>query len=155
MTALIVAGGLYREQCMFPEWDRVFGSGGRAAAAVAGHVDAIALRTYASGAVVEQYRPEVESDGVEIRHAEVKQEISFKYVHSMSTPTISPVLSQMETHGPIELKAECVLRFGMLEGTAQVTAERCVYDPQSAFQPEPFVENGSRARAPRGSGQSQ
>ncbi|MGP8434973.1 PfkB family carbohydrate kinase [Paraburkholderia fungorum] len=45
----------------------------------------------------------------------------------------------------MEIKAEVVLRFGMLEGTAKVTADRCVYDPQSAFGPEPFRANGSTA----------
>jgi nucleoside 2-deoxyribosyltransferase len=33
----------------------------------------------------------------------------------------------------------------MLEGSAKVTAKRCVYDPQSAFDPEIFDENGSEA----------
>ena len=145
MSALTVAGGLYRERCIFPEWDRVFGSGGRAAAAVAGHVDHITLRTYASTDVVQQYRPEVEWDNVDVCFEPVEQEISFKYVHSLSTPVISPMLLGMEVRAPIEVVAECVLRFGMLEGTAQVDAERCVYDPQSAFRPDPFDGNGSRA----------
>jgi len=33
----------------------------------------------------------------------------------------------------------------MMEGSAVVDADRCVYDPQSVFRPEPFPENGSRA----------
>jgi hypothetical protein len=39
-----------------------------------------------------------------------------------------------------------VLRFGMLEGEAVVSAGIAVYDPQSAFDPRPFGENGSTAR---------
>jgi hypothetical protein len=37
---------------------------------------------------------------------------------------------------------DVVLRFEMMEGSARV---RCVYDPQSAFGPETFAENGSKA----------
>jgi nucleoside 2-deoxyribosyltransferase len=33
----------------------------------------------------------------------------------------------------------------MLEGSAVVRAEQCVYDPQSAFNPEQFNKNGSQA----------
>jgi len=29
-----IAGGLYRERCYIPKWDALFGSGGRAAAAI-------------------------------------------------------------------------------------------------------------------------
>ena len=50
MSALTVAGGLYHERCIWPEWNRVLGSGGRAAAAVVSHVDHITFRTYASAA---------------------------------------------------------------------------------------------------------
>ena len=41
---------------------------------------------------------------------------------------------------------EVVLRFGMMEGSAVVSADRCVYDPQSAFDPQHFSANGSHAR---------
>lgn len=35
---MIVVGGLYRERCISPEWNHLYGSGGRAAAALAGQV---------------------------------------------------------------------------------------------------------------------
>ena len=145
MSALTVAGGLYRERCIWPEWNRVLGSGGRAAAAVVGHVDAITFRTYASPTAVEEYRPQAEIDDLEFIPEDVDQFISFEYVHSLSTPVITPFPSRIARCGPIDARAEVVLRFGMLEGSARVEAERCVYDPQSAFAPQPFVENGSHA----------
>ena len=145
MSALTVAGGLYRERCIWPEWNRVLGSGGRAAAAVVGHVDAITFRTYASPTAVEEYRPQAEIDDLEFIPEDVDQFISFEYVHSLSTPVITPFPPRIARCGPIDARAEVVLRFGMLEGSARVEAERCVYDPQSAFAPQPFVENGSHA----------
>ena len=145
MSALTVAGGLYRERCIWPEWNRVLGSGGRAAAAVVGHVDAITFRTYASPTAVEEYRPQAEIDALEFIPEDVDQFISFEYVHSLSTPVIAPFPPRIARCGPIDARAEVVLRFGMLEGSARVEAERCVYDPQSAFSPQPFVENGSHA----------
>ncbi len=145
MSALTVAGGLYHEHCIWPEWNRVLGSGGRAAAAVVGHVDHISFRTYASTAAVEEFGPQAELDNLDFRSKDVDQFISFEYVHSLSTPVITPSPSRIERHEPIDAAAEAVLRFGMLEGTARVEAERCVYDPQSAFAPQPFRKNGSRA----------
>ena len=145
MSALMVAGGLYRERCIWPEWNRVFGSGGRAAAAVVDHVDAITFRTYASPTAVEKFRPQAEIDNLEFIPEKIDQFISFEYVHSLSTPVITPFPPRVARYGPIDARAEVVLRFGMLEGSARVEAARCVYDPQSAFAPQPFLKNGSHA----------
>ena len=43
---MIVAGGTYLEVCMRPEWRRLFGSGLRAASAVAGLSPRTVLHTY-------------------------------------------------------------------------------------------------------------
>ena len=145
MSTLTVAGGLYHEHCIWPDWNRVLGSGGRAASAVVGHVGDITLHTYASPIAVAEFRPQAEIDGLEFRPERVEQLISFEYVHSLSTPVITPSPSRIKKCETIHAAAEAVLRFGMLEGTAKVEAERCVYDPQSASPPEPFEDNGSHA----------
>ena len=41
-----IAGGVYRELCCIPKWDAIFGSGGRAAAAVASLSPDSVLHTY-------------------------------------------------------------------------------------------------------------
>ena len=145
MSALTVVGGLYRERCLWPEWNRLLGSGGRAAAALVGHVDDITFRTYASPTTTETFRPEAEIDDLHFHPEPVNQLVAFDYVHSLSTPAIAPPLGHIPTAEPIDTRAEVVLRFGMLEGTGRVEAERCVYDPQSAFAPQPFRKNDSRA----------
>ncbi|MFC5507084.1 PfkB family carbohydrate kinase [Bosea massiliensis] len=74
------------------------------------------------------------------------QRITFDYVHPMSVPVIRPALAQLHGLPPLHVEGDVVLRFGMLEATAIVSAEKCVYDPQSAFSPERFSANGSRAK---------
>lgn len=73
------------------------------------------------------------------------QRITFDYVHPLSVPVIRPALVQISALPPLLVEGKTVLRFGMLEGTARVSANTCVYDPQSAFSPEQFSANGSRA----------
>lgn len=145
MTALTVVGGLYREHCIWPEWHRLFGSGGRAAAAVVGHVDSITLRTYASPTVAADFGPQAEADCIDFRTERIDQTVAFAYAHSLATPVIAPSPSRVVKYQPIAVSAASVLRFGMMEGTAKVDAGWCVYDPQSAFTPESFAANGSRA----------
>ncbi|MEI5668369.1 PfkB family carbohydrate kinase [Bosea sp. CCNWLW174] len=73
------------------------------------------------------------------------QRITFDYVHPLSVPVIRPALVQITALPPLSAEGDVVLRFGMLEGTAVVSAHTCIYDPQSAFSPERFSANGSRA----------
>ena len=141
-----VAGGVYAERCLEPFWDDVYGSGGRAAAAMSGSLEGIRLHTYrASGLAdglenlaavygIEPHGPEIEGPGV-----------SFDYMHSLANPRIAPRPDAIAQHESIEVEDDVVLRFGMLEGTAVVRGDRVVYDPQSAFDPRPFGENGSTA----------
>jgi hypothetical protein len=147
MTSLTIAGGIYHERCTWPEWNHTYGSGGRAAAAVAGHLDNVQLYSYVPPLAAKNFRPYAEMYGFDFREVEGKQLVSFDYVHSLSNPIIRPIIGRIQQNDAIPVAAEAVLRFGMLEGSARITAQRCVYDPQSAFDPEPFEANGSRAEA--------
>lgn len=146
MTKLTVVGGVYRERCSWPEWDQVFGSGGRAAAALGGIVADLELVTYAEPGLGRHFSDYAGLYGFVLRAHEASQRISFDYVHPMSMPLIRPAPVRIGRLAPIEVTGEVVLRFGMMEATARVTADCCVYDPQSAFAPEPFSGNGSTAR---------
>lgn len=145
MTSLTIAGGVYHEQCIWPEWNQLVGSGGRAAATLRDYVRNIALHSYASPQVVTALEPFIENAGFTFHPTKVTQTVSFAYVHCLSAPTISPSPNRIRRNPPIRLEAPNVLRFGMMEGTAVVKARRCVYDPQSAFDPEQFEDNGSTA----------
>lgn len=143
MTRLTVVGGVYRERCSWPEWDQVFGSGGRAAAALGGVVPDLELVTYAEPELARHFAGYAEMYGFNLRVVEAPQRVTFEYVHPMSLPVIRPSPGLITRLPPIDVTGEAVLRFGMMESTGRVRAEVCVYDPQSAFSPELFSANGS------------
>jgi sugar/nucleoside kinase (ribokinase family) len=145
MTSITIAGGVYHERCIWPMWDQLYGSAGRAAAALAGHVDTITLRSYARSDTGAAFQAYADSYGFTFDPIPADQTVSFEYVHSLSVPVIQPALPRIRRNAPFLVKADIVLRFGMLEGSAVVDADRCVYDPQSVFNAEPFAENGSHA----------
>lgn len=93
MTHLTVAGGVYHEKCIWPEWDQVYGSAGRAAAAVANFVDRVRLVTHIRPDTKEMFLPYLSAYGVELQGEPSTQTISFEYFHSLSTPVITPLLS--------------------------------------------------------------
>lgn len=146
MTKLSIVGGLYRESCIWPNWDQVLGSGGRAAEAAAAHVGEVAFFTYAAPDAQALFEARAKMSGFAFHPTPTKQRVSFSYIHALSPPLIEPAPSVLTQEPPIELEADQVLRFGMLEGDARVAAKRCVYDPQSAFSAAPFASNGSTAQ---------
>lgn len=146
MTAITIAGGVYHEQAVWPAWDQLYGSAGRAAAAIAGHVGSITLRAYARPDTAAAFQPYAATYGFTFEAVPAEQTISFGYVHSLSTPTILPVPARIRANASFSVAANAVLRFGMMEGSAVVEADRCVYDPQSPLNPEPFDRNGSKAK---------
>ncbi|MBB2168117.1 nucleoside 2-deoxyribosyltransferase [Gluconacetobacter aggeris] len=141
-----VVGGVYLERCIEPFWDDVYGSGGRAAAAISASVPDVGLMTYRAVPLLDGVANLEGVYGFEARGPEVPIGIAFDYFHSLATPRISPRPDAIQKHDPLIVEDDVVLRFGMLEGTARVTAKIAVYDPQSAFDPRPFGENGSTAK---------
>ena len=140
-----VAGGFYVERCIEPRWDDAYGSGGRAAAALSAAVPGIRLTTYRSTKLADAEASLKSAYGIKIDGPEIPQEIAFDYFHSLATPRITPRPDAIARYDPFDVSDDVVLRFGMLEGDARVRARTAVYDPQSAFDPRPFAENGSTA----------
>ena len=140
-----VAGGLYVERCIEPRWDDAYGSGGRAAAALSGAVPGIKLHTYRNTSLEDAEASLKSAYGILVDGPMAYQEIAFDYFHSLATPKITPRPDAIPRYPAFEVSDDVVLRFGMLEGDAKVSAKVAVYDPQSAFDPRPFAENGSRA----------
>lgn len=144
--ALIVVGGFYIERCVQPLWDAVYGSGGRAAAAVATLVPGTVLLTYVPEELAGDADALAATAGFELRAHPAISCVSFDYLHPLATPRIAPSPGCIPTNSPIRVDGDLVLRFGMLEGDAVVRADVAVYDPQSAFGAKRFTENGSSAR---------
>ncbi|MGO9769305.1 MAG: PfkB family carbohydrate kinase [Roseiarcus sp.] len=145
---LHIVGGVYRERCQWPtpETDNVFGSAGRAAAALQGTGIERILHAYIGPDLKDNI--DLILGGFEFRIEKHVRPVDpvFEYVHCLAVPTITPDLVKIRQMEPIHLTADRVIRFGMLEGDAIVEAEMCVYDPQSTYVPVGFRANGSGAK---------
>lgn len=142
---MIVAGGYYREICASPQHDEIFGSGGRAALAIA-----------STGTDVEWYYycPEAQkldapvalSSPHLVHHPYTSDEmVSFTYFHPLSDPNVRPI--DMPRYNDIIVKGNNILRFGFMEGDAIVRGDKVVFDPQSPKKPLSFKANGSTANS--------
>ncbi len=144
---IVVAGGVYAERCIQPQWDQLFGSAGRAAAALSS-ATSVQLHTFTDASNRPELEARMRSFGqVSVQASAVDRVISFDYVHPLSVPLILPLPHLLPRIPPLDVKGEVVLRFGMIEGEAVVHGQRVVYDPQSAYAPCGFGVNGSRADA--------
>jgi hypothetical protein len=140
-----VTGGVYAERCVEPYWDDVYGSGGRAAAAISAALPGLNLVTYRAEPLTDGLESLSLAYGISISGPSTPGAISFDYFHSLAVPRITPRPDAIKATEPLVVEDDVVLRFGMLEGTARIRAGKSVYDPQSAFDPRPFGENGSKA----------
>lgn len=141
---MVVVGGAYEEWCLRPSWHEVFGSAGRAASAIAAIVGPGKLTLYCyidarTGPVLEA---RCALEGTRLVSTVVPATCSFRYTHALQRPAVERPQS---AYPSIVVKAESILRFGMLEGDAVVHGKRVVYDPQGNLTAEPFSTNGSSA----------
>lgn len=141
-----IAGGTYLETCTSPTWDSLYGSGGRAAAALCTLSQDIVLSTYLDERFKAQATLLAEAFGFDIRISPCERTTWFHYDHGLATPSIRPDRCSIQKAESFEVSAEVVLRFGMLDGDAVVTGDRVIYDPQAAENPAPFHANGSQAK---------
>ena len=143
MTALDVVGGVYGERCAFPDWNQVYGSAGRAAAALSAVVDTVRLHTVLAPAMVPIASATLQQYGVDIRHRAGVQAIGFDYLHCLANPVIGPATSAIKHQARLEVEAELIVSFGMMECDVRTRSKKCVYDPQSPVRPIGFRAQGS------------
>lgn len=140
---ITIVGGVYRERCMRPGWDDIYGSAGRAAAAIArfgGHAELHACVDNSTEIVMDA---RAAAEGFKFNAGPAQGGVTFEYIHGLANPDI-----RRSTHAKstLTVNGEKVLRFGMIDGTAVVNAEFAVFDPQNADEPESFRANGSSAK---------
>lgn len=138
-----VVGGVYVEFCTRPAWDETYGSGGRAAAAIAAMGTATVLHTYVSPQIQQHLDLLARTYSLETRTAPIENPIIFEYLHDLARPDI--LNAPKSKAASLIVKEKHVVRFGMLEGDATVEAEWAVFDPQNQGSPVPFSANGSIA----------
>lgn len=141
---MIVAGGTYLETCEVPGWRRLFGSGGRAAAALGELSPGTSLHTYAFEGWTRDVEASMRACGVSASVTSIREEIEFSYFHPLSFPRMRPTAPVRQP--PLIVEGPCVLRFGFVEGDALVSAKRAVHDPQGGDLAA-FRANGSAADA--------
>jgi len=139
---VIVIGGSYREECATPAWDRIFGSGGRAAAAISQLSPGTELHTYAFTGWADDVRESMAAFQVSSHVREINEEITFTYFHPLSQSNMFPL--HPAQCAPIEVTGDNVIRFGMVEGESIVNAKTAIFDPQTHTSIS-FRNNGSNA----------
>lgn len=142
---ITIAGGVYVEHCIEPAWEQLFGSGGRAAAALTELCDDVSLTTYLANDDRNALDLLAATFGFKVQVRSIAETVSFHYYHGLSEPRIYPPLHQIQPASPLIGQDTNILRFGFIEGDAVVHGKMVVYDPQSAYNPRPFHENGSTA----------
>ena len=142
---MIVAGGVYREECIRPTWSRIFGSGGRAAAAVSRLSPGTRLVAYACEDWVEDAEHSMAAFGVAAEFQRIREDIAFHYLHPLSHAELTG--APEARYGSFQVAGQTVLRFGYVEGDVLIDAERAIFDPQNADEVLRFRENGSKAAA--------
>lgn len=141
-----IVGGTYWEKCFEPHWNELFGSGGRAAAALTLLNDKVLLTTYIGEN--DKLRLQFLADTFDFHldnNKFIPQTISFNYHHCLSDPLIQPTVTTIEKQPPLIANDKYIVRYGFLEGDALVNGEKVIYDPQNEYNSELFRANGSTA----------
>lgn len=140
-----VVGGVYKEYCVHPRWNEIYGSAGRAALAIATMGTPTVLHSYMDKQALEILATKgIYCDSFELRATEVTGTVRFRYLHDLAIPLISGIPTT--PFSGLDVHEDKVVRFGMLDGDARVDAEWAVYDPQNVREGRPFRENGSKAK---------
>lgn len=69
--------------------------------------------------------------------------ITFKYSFSLDQPTIFPNLLSITKTNELNVQAENIIAFGMLESNFKLTGEKVIYDPQTSNKPIKFSDIGN------------
>lgn len=139
-----VVGGTYKEQCAFPAFDEVYGSGLRGACALATSGANVTFHTALHPALRPMAAMKAAVYGFTVQAIEGTNPHCFSYLHPLSGGHLSP--SPALNQPTISVSASKVLVYGMVDSRLSVTAKDVVYDPQSPSEPKQFSEIGSASR---------
>jgi hypothetical protein len=128
---VLVIGGAYEERCEQPLWNAVFGSGLRAAAALAGVDPGVRLLTAWQGGDTAVVGSVMASHGATGTPEIVArdQAVGFSYFTPLAPPSIEG--RQVRALAPLNGEEDVVVLFGMIETRASCRARRLVVDPQA------------------------
>jgi nucleoside 2-deoxyribosyltransferase len=153
---LTIIGGTYREKCLEPTWDQLYGSGLRAAVAIHdilidAHLPSPTLITWVADTEQAELELRAQSFGIHVVPHVRAQAIEFQYEHGLAIPRIYPDPQTLQRIRPAEFKVDgSALILGMLEDLTlnaeksrlSISAESVVYDPQSGSRSVPWSHTG-------------
>jgi hypothetical protein len=140
---ITIIGGTYFEYCKDPPWEHLYGSGLRAAAALSSIGQKIELKSCIAERDLQTAQSICNTFKISGAFKIIPKTIAFHYYHPLSSPTANPDIPLQEQILLDEIKAECVLQYGMLEASVKITAIKAVYDPQNGIR---FHSNGSTSK---------
>lgn len=143
---LTVVGGCYREVCLRPEWNQLFGSGVRAAAAVTALLPSPPLLvTRAAGRERRTLAVLAGTYGFGLDIRPRPGPVEFQYDHPLTPPRLYPDRRDLGPVPPLAVEADCVLAFSFMEGDCRAAAGTLVYDPQAGRRALPPSQAGVRS----------
>ncbi|WP_426061264.1 PfkB family carbohydrate kinase [Hymenobacter sp. B1770] len=140
---LTIVGGTYLELCQEPSWKELYGSGLRAAAALAGNVPNINFHSCVGEDFAATAEFSAAAYGFNAVFERIPKTVQFSYHHPLAQPLIYPasVLVQPKTQLPT-ISADTILVYGQVEASVKVVGNYVVYDPQNHI---PWGETHSTA----------
>lgn len=126
---MIVVGGTYIEECDWPEWQRIMGSGVRAALAVSDVSPGTELYTYVDSDADSDLMMTMSERGIKAHTRKRPEPIVFYYKHALtSPPEQNPEGWSSTKEKRWTVSGDTVLAFRLLESKVLVNAERAVFE---------------------------
>lgn len=140
-----VVGGCYREYCLEPHWDELYGPGGRAAAALSGRGEQIELTTLVSDVEVPYIKMLAKSYGFTVNALKRNLPVSFRYRNMLARPIIEPKQDALISQKDSSVISEFIIKYGFYEPDISIKGKYVVYDPQNGSHSRHLEESGSSA----------
>lgn len=128
MRNLKIIGGIYREICIDPQSDNLYGSAMRSAVAVSKGCEDLSLVGMVEPELKENIASLAKTFNFKIEIKDRRNEIEFIYDTPLSSPRIYGL--KTNTISTIEASANNILCFAMVEANIKVSAHHLVVDPQ-------------------------
>ena len=127
-----IIGGIYREICLDPDSDHLFGSGLRATLAISRGCKELFLFGYAEAEIAKVIKSMSEKFGFKTEIRRRQNEIGFVYDTPISSPKVFGLDEKNEPYPTLTVSGKNILAFSIMESSIDVKADRLVIDPQGA-----------------------
>lgn len=141
---ITVVGGTYREIDDDSLTHEVFGSGFRCCKYLLENSCKVKFHT-SGNSEVENYLNENANayENLSFTITPSPALITFKYSFALDNPSVFPGPPNIKKTSDINVDADDVIAYGLLESDCRIKSKRAVYDPQTAITPRKFSEFGT------------